>query len=114
MGLPLAGKKIAAYAKNMAIDGSYYWVLALAVPAVEGFLSIRFKPTSEFLRVISDLYKKLLIIEQHYLSDWRAGMAASEGELISSHKSLGYASYSEFMHWLLQHELKSRDRTLRA
>ena len=41
-----AGKPIVAYVKNMAADGSYYWVLAVVTPIAEGFLSIRLKPSA--------------------------------------------------------------------
>ena len=39
-------KPVAVYVKNMASDGSYYWVIALAFPVEEGYMSIRLKPTS--------------------------------------------------------------------
>ena len=44
-----AGRPIAAYVKNRAKDGSYYWVVATAVPSGDGYLSIRLKPTSHGL-----------------------------------------------------------------
>ena len=42
----LAGLPVAAYVKNMAADGSHYWVMACVVPCGDGFLSVRLKPTS--------------------------------------------------------------------
>ena len=110
----LAGNSIAAYVKNMAQDGTYYWVVALALPIDDGFLSIRFKPTSSLFKVVADLYEKLLKIEQRHMPDWKAGMFASEQELISSLASLGFQSYKQFMHTMLQDELKSRDAVLKA
>ena len=40
-----AGQPIAAYVKNMARDGAYYWVMAAVVPWGDGYLSVRMKPT---------------------------------------------------------------------
>ena len=57
------GKEIVAYVKNMAADGSYYWVCAMAAPTKGGFLSIRLKPTTELLRVVEGVYKQMLNIE---------------------------------------------------
>src|SRR4051794_38069039 len=37
-----AGRGVAAYVKNIASDGAYYWVMAFAVPALDGgFVSVR-------------------------------------------------------------------------
>ena len=41
-----ADRPICAYVKNMAKDGSYYWVFASVYPVPGGYLSIRLKPTS--------------------------------------------------------------------
>lgn len=40
-------KPVGAYVKNLAGNGSYYWVYAFAFPIAGGYLSIRFKPSSE-------------------------------------------------------------------
>ena len=48
-----AGRSIAAYVKNMASDGSYYWVLATAMPVGDGYLSVRLKPTSPLLATVA-------------------------------------------------------------
>ena len=44
-----AGKSVAAYVKNKAKDGSYYWVMAVVVPARDGYASVRLKPTTPLL-----------------------------------------------------------------
>ena len=48
----LANKPVAAYVKNMAKDGSYYWVMALAFPCKGGYLSIRLKPSSPLFKKV--------------------------------------------------------------
>jgi PAS domain S-box-containing protein len=48
---------IAAYVKNRAKDGGYYWVLAVVVPAGDGYLSVRVKPVERDLpRCRSDVH----------------------------------------------------------
>ena len=65
-----SGSEINAYVKNLAKDGSYYWVLANVTPSFDkngkiiGYFSVRRKPTQEALRFIKDLYAKMLQIER--------------------------------------------------
>ncbi len=104
-------KPFAGYVKNLAKDGSYYWVFAVVVPIFEGgkkekYLSIRIKPTSNLFAVIRNLYQKLLQIEKE------EGVEASEKELIESLKAMGYPSYEAFMREALIEELKDKDKYL--
>ena len=108
----LSGRSIAAYVKNMASDGSYYWVVALATPIKDGFLSVRFKPTSDVFDLVAGLYQRLLKVEQSLAPDWREGMRAAEEELGKQLKELGFSDYQSFMRFLLQTELNSRDRAV--
>lgn len=63
-------KECFAYVKNMAKDGSYYWVLANVTPSInaqgelEGYFSVRRKPKAQSLAVIVDLYQKMLAEEK--------------------------------------------------
>ena len=60
------GHEINAYVKNMASDGSYYWVFANVTPVFDsnkkivGYYSVRRKPKKTALDIIIPLYKKLL------------------------------------------------------
>jgi aerotaxis receptor len=54
------GKTITAYVKNMAKDGSFYWVLATVFPINNRYLSIRIKPTSSIFSLIPSIYKKMI------------------------------------------------------
>ena len=64
------GEEINAYVKNLAKDGSYYWVLANVTPSFDankniiGYFSVRRKPTSQALEYIKKLYAKMLSIEK--------------------------------------------------
>ncbi|MEC4890186.1 MAG: PAS domain-containing protein [Nitrospira sp.] len=112
----LAGKPIAAYVKNMASDGRYYWVLALAAPVEDGgFLSVRFKPSSELFTIVSEVYAELRAIEQAHEDRGdgpKAGMQAAEARLGEILQAKGFADYDAFMQAMLLQELKSRDGIL--
>ena len=48
------GDAIAAYVKNRAADGAFYWVMAAVVPVPGGYLSVRLRPST--LRVFFFFY----------------------------------------------------------
>ncbi len=110
------GKMVAAYVKNMAQDGCFYWVLALAIPAGDRYLSVRFKPTSPLQSKVEKLYaemRQLEIAAAEAGDDGAAGMAAATDLLLATLRDLGFADYDAFMRALLREELKSRDAILR-
>ena len=92
-----SGKPIVAYVKNKSKDGSYYWVLALVMPIDENYVSIRLKPTTQTLHVISQLYGKLREIERSQ------PIAAGTAFLKESLKELGFEDYDSLS---LLHEKK--------
>ncbi len=112
----LAGKSIAAYVKNMAADGRYYWVVALATPIEgDGYLSVRFKPSSRLFALIPDIYGELRAIERTHEDKGdgpKAGMHAAEEKLGEILRAKGFADYDAFMLALLYQELNSRDEIL--
>jgi PAS domain S-box-containing protein len=66
-------KEINAYVKNLASDGSYYWVIANITPVknesgrIVGYYSVRRKPDKSILdKSIIPLYKKLLLEEKKH------------------------------------------------
>ena len=105
-------KPFAGYVKNLAKDGSYYWVYAVAVPVIDEngeknkYLSIRIKPTSHFFTVVKNLYEKILKVEK------TEGVESSEKELFENLKAMGYESYDDFMIDTLMEELKGKDEYL--
>ena len=94
-------KEIFAYVKNMAADGSYYWVYANVTASVDdnnniiGYYSVRRKPNDIALTKIKELYKALLEQEKS------GGVEASNSYLnnLLEKESL---SYDQFM-YSLQH-----------
>lgn len=112
-----AGKSFVALVKNLAKDGRYYWVVAFIMPVADGYLSIRFKPSSPLLAEVEPLYARMRAAEREHGDGGeagRAGMDAAERLLGEALQALGFASYEAFMWTLLQVEMKSRDTGLRT
>lgn len=86
-----SGNPIAAYVKNLAADGTYYWVFAFAFPMEGGYLSIRVKPSSAFFDAAKVIYAKVLEFEKE------AELSASLDLLNSEILAAGFKSYSDFM-----------------
>lgn len=79
-----SNKEIFAYVKNMSSTGKYYWVFAHVTPTVDeggkitGFHSSRRSVEPAKLSVVSDLYKKLLSLEEGHSNRKEGMMAAVE------------------------------------
>lgn len=64
-----AGQEFMGYVKNMAKDGSFYWVLATVTPDydanrnISGYTSVRRKPRAEAVRAVEALYREMLAAE---------------------------------------------------
>lgn len=110
-----AGRPIAAYVKNLAKDGAYYWVLALVVSTPDGYLSVRFKPSSPYLGVVQELYKVLLAVEAE--GGDRPGLRQTAMEkagvrLLDALREHGFDSYDDFMKMALATEMSSREKSM--
>jgi aerotaxis receptor len=111
-----SGRPIASYVKNIAADGSYYWVMASAVPVGDGFVSIRLKPSSPLLETVKGIYADVRKVERAIEGDdprkrkeaIDAGLARLN-ELLAEH---GFADYDAFMHAALPAEVTARDEAL--
>lgn len=94
------GSEIFAYVKNMAQDGSYYWVLANVTPdydaagSITGYLSVRRAPRRGAIPIIEDLYRKMRQVEQG--AGPRDACSASVGMLHNLLKEKG-VSYEQFV-----------------
>jgi aerotaxis receptor len=110
----LNGAPVCVYVKNMAKDGSYYWVLALAFPVPGGYLSIRMKPGSKQFDKIKAIYKETRKYELELLTkhDREYSVRAGKTYLIEKIKELGYHSYGAFMKYSLQMEMRHREESL--
>ncbi len=107
----LAGHSIAAYVKNLANNGRYYWVLALVMPCEGGYLSIRLKPSTPIFERVKTLYDELRETERLIEIDPKRrqdAMTASTGLLHTRLAELGFESYEHFMLTALADELRSR------
>jgi len=107
-----AGRPVAAYVKNLAKDGAYYWVLATVVPCEGGYLSVRVKPATGCFSAAQAIYQDLLAVEQEIeQGDPRRreqAMAASAERLSEALRGAGFADYAAFMRAALLAEVKER------
>ncbi|MBU0753255.1 MAG: PAS domain-containing protein [Gammaproteobacteria bacterium] len=94
-----AGNECFAYVKNMAKDGSHYWVQANVTPSYDpagnmiGFLSVRRKPTPEAISTVSGIYQSMLAAEKQ--AGARDAIAASSRILADLLAAKGL-TYEEF------------------
>jgi len=102
------GEPIGAYVKNRAKDGRHYWVFAMVTPIGGGYLSVRLKPCSALLPVITQEYQSL---RQRELSEDMAP-ADSAALLLARLAELGYPDYQAFMADALSKEVAARDLQL--
>jgi PAS domain S-box-containing protein len=95
------GQEICAYVKNLAKDGSFYWVWANITPSFDlsgrpiGYYSVRRKPRPEAIQTIIPIYRALLEAE-HRAGDGQAGMKASLALLHQTLEQKG-VPYDEFI-----------------
>jgi aerotaxis receptor len=109
------GQTVAGLIKNMASDGRYYWVVALLTPIENGYLSIRFKPTTSLHAKVEAIYRQMHTAEQSAEAAGKSGseaMDSAEQLLTDALQSAGFPDYESFMRALLHDELKGRDEAL--
>jgi PAS domain S-box-containing protein len=93
-----AGQEFIGYVKNMAKDGSYYWVMATVTPDrdaqrnISGYTSVRRKPSPAAVKAASSLYQNMLAAEA------RAGArdALDAGAAVLN-QALNGKSYEQFV-----------------
>lgn len=111
-----AGRPIAAYVKNRAKDGTYYWVMATVVPIEGGYLSVRLKPSTPYFEAAETIYAELLGIEQEIESenirDRKPAIEAATARLGELLVEAGFPDYQAFMNVALPAEIQSRDEQL--
>ncbi len=106
---------VAAYVKNRAKDGRPYWVVATVVPIDDGYLSVRFKPSSPTFDLVQGLYADLLGVEREIESGGGtrdAAIDASEEHMRRELAGLGLRDYDDLMHRFLVEEMRSREELL--
>ena len=93
-----AGQEFMGYVKNMAKDGSFYWVLATVTPDrdaqrnIIGYTSVRRKPRTDAVKAAAALYRDMLATES------RAGArdAIDAGSAVLN-QALNGKSYEQFV-----------------
>ena len=107
-----AGHPVAAYIKNLAKDGSFYWVMAMITPCEGGYLSVRLKPSTPHFDTARELSLELLALEQKTEGhDPRRRSEAIEASRLLLQQRLhdaGYADYTAFMREALLAEVRAR------
>lgn len=94
------GNECFAYVKNMAKDGSYYWVFANVTPdfdergQINGYFSVRRRPKKEAVALMTDIYAAMLAEEKRVGA--KDAIDASLGLLTSKLNELN-TSYEEFI-----------------
>jgi len=91
-----AKRECNAYVKNMAKDGSYYWVFANVTPNfdrtgnITGYFSVRRKPKADAVATVTGLYRAMLEAERS--AGARDAIAASSRILtdLLAEKDLSY------------------------
>jgi PAS domain S-box-containing protein len=93
-----AGQEFMGYVKNLAKDGSYYWVLATVTPDrdaqrnITGYTSVRRKPRADAVRAVSALYQEMLAAENR--AGARDAIAAGNAVL---QQAMNGKSYEQFV-----------------
>lgn len=95
-----AGKEFFGYVKNIARDGSYYWVLTHITPDFDpqrnivGYTSVRRCPTRQAIAKVEPLYRQMLQAEKS--AGARDAIAAGTQVLLDLLKQTGM-SYEELV-----------------
>lgn len=100
-----SGYPVAAYVKNRAKDGRYYWVFALVTPRPGGYLSVRMKPTSAMFQTIVSEYAALALAER------TQGLTPPQSAalLLERLGQLGFARFGAFQSRAMASELMACD-----
>ena len=104
-----AGESVSGYMKNVAQDGSHYWVYAIIQPVEGGYLSVRIKPGSQLFKAVAATYAALHEVEEtEELSDEESAV-----RLLQRLQKMGYGNYDTFMAESLAAELAATDTALK-
>lgn len=102
------GEPAVGYVRNRHANGSYYWVLAAAIPCEGGYFSVRMRPHGALFEAMRGEYAELLARER------AEGLTpeASSDLLLAALARRGYATYDAFAADALAREIRQRDQAL--
>ncbi len=103
-----SGQPVGAYIKNQRKTGSGYWVFAYITPIEGGYLSVRYKPSTEKLEKIEAIYAELV----EYESEADVTPEMSKIRLEERIQDIGYADYEQFSLIAMAEELQARQKAL--
>ncbi|MFC4060088.1 PAS domain-containing protein [Planomonospora corallina] len=110
----LAGRPAGAYIRNLAKDGSGYWVFATMTPCAEGFLSVRVAPRSDLFGAVEKVYRQVAEAEAEAAgrdgTDRREVARVGMERLEHALRELGFGSHDEFLSTALTAEVATRGR----
>ncbi|APB00250.1 Aerotaxis receptor [Nocardia seriolae] len=112
-----AGRPTGTFVRNLAADGTAYWVFATMSPVAEGYLSIRLAPRSACLELAEQAYQQARAAEERarQLGIGRRDIATiGQSEIEKSLHHSGFGSFDEFVFDALAAELAARDDLVRT
>ena len=95
------GQEVFAFVKNLAKDGSYYWVFANVTPSLDargqcvGYYSVRRKASRKGIETVTALYRRMLQIEQSAPSQ-KDGIERSLAWVVQELQAMG-KTYEQFV-----------------
>ncbi|WP_024286472.1 PAS domain-containing protein [Cellulomonas sp. KRMCY2] len=108
----LTGRPMVAYVKNLAKDGSAYWVLATITPLGDGFLSVRGAVCRPDLwDTVTGVYEKVLVIEKVAREQGHGKVAAARigaAAIVHELAGRGFPGYGDFLRYVLPAEVSAR------
>jgi PAS domain S-box-containing protein len=95
------GDEFFGIVKNLSTDGSFYWVFANITPSFDesgktiGYFSVRRKPNTSLVKIISNLYKKMLQAEKSQRDEKLAIKASTQ--ILNDFIDEQGVSYNEYL-----------------
>jgi aerotaxis receptor len=91
--------EVLAYVKNMAADGSYYWVFATMTPSYDnagrviGYYSVRRAPRREAINTIGDIYSRMRAEESKVATAAQPEASLNWLNKLLAEKGVSYADF---------------------
>lgn len=93
------GNEVIAYVKNLAADGSYYWVLATVTPSYDaagkviGYYSVRRAPGREAVKTMAGVYQLMLAEEAKVATKDQCDASINLLTSVLASKGVSYADF---------------------
>ncbi len=101
-------RPIGAYVVNQTQDGQAYTVFAVIMPVEDGYLSVRFKPSTDHAVRVKALYDAVTACEK----DGSISAEESAARLMEGIRDMGFPDYDAFMSGVLVDEMTARNTHL--